>query len=127
MQMGVPPRDLFLDYTRELDTDKPTIAAVNGHAFAGGLRIARMVDVVVSTDHATHAISEPKVGRAAPVSRHRGESAIARRRSGAWQRRAMRGPRATLDESRDNGTPRENLALDAVLGGRAGDGRRPWA
>src|SRR5690348_13104328 len=65
-QMGVPPRDLFLDYTRDLETDKPTIAAVNGHAFAGGFRIAQMVDLVVSADHATYAISEPKVGRGAP-------------------------------------------------------------
>ena len=65
-QMGVPPRNLFLDFTRDLDTDKPTIAAVNGHAFAGGFRIAQMVDLVVSADHATYAISEPKVGRGAP-------------------------------------------------------------
>ena len=65
-QMGVPPLDLFLDYTRDLETDKPTIAAVNGHAFAGGFRIAQMVDLVVSADHATYAISEPKVGRGAP-------------------------------------------------------------
>src|SRR5919107_2315532 len=65
-QMGVPPRDLFIDFTRDLSTDKPIIAAVNGHAFAGGFRIAQMVDLVVSADHATFAISEPKVGRGAP-------------------------------------------------------------
>lgn len=65
-QMKIPPRNLFLDYMRDLETDKPTIAAVNGHAFAGGFRIAQMVDLVVSADHATYAISEPKVGRGAP-------------------------------------------------------------
>lgn len=65
-QMKIPPRDLFLDFVRDLETDKPTIAAVNGHAFAGGFRIAQMVDLVVSSDHATFAISEPKVGRGAP-------------------------------------------------------------
>ena len=64
--MRVPPRDLFVDFTRDLETDKPTIAAVNGHAFAGGFRIAQMVDLVVSVDDATYAISEPKVGRGAP-------------------------------------------------------------
>ena len=65
-QMGVPPRNLFIDFNRDLSTDKPIIAAVNGHAFAGGFRIAQMVDLVVSADHATYAISEPKVGRGAP-------------------------------------------------------------
>jgi enoyl-CoA hydratase/carnithine racemase len=65
-QMRIPPRDLFLDFTRDVETDKPIIAAVNGHAFAGGFRIAQMVDLVISADHATYAISEPKVGRGAP-------------------------------------------------------------
>lgn len=65
-QMGVPPRNLFVDFNRDISTDKPIIAAVNGHAFAGGFRIAQMVDLVVSADHATYAISEPKVGRGAP-------------------------------------------------------------
>jgi enoyl-CoA hydratase/carnithine racemase len=65
-KMETPPRSLFLDFIRDLDTDKPTIAAVNGPAFAGGFRIAQMVDLVISSDHATYAISEPKVGRGAP-------------------------------------------------------------
>ena len=65
-QMRVPPKDLFIEFNRTLKTDKPTIAAVNGHAFAGGFRIAQMVDLVISSDHATYAISEPKVGRGAP-------------------------------------------------------------
>jgi enoyl-CoA hydratase/carnithine racemase len=65
-QMRVPPRDLFIEFHRDFQTDKPIIAAVNGHAFAGGFRIAQMVDLVVSSDHATYAISEPKVGRGAP-------------------------------------------------------------
>ncbi|WP_249011423.1 enoyl-CoA hydratase/isomerase family protein [Conexibacter sp. DBS9H8] len=64
--MRVPPKDLFIEFNRTLMTDKPIIAAVNGHAFAGGFRIAQMVDLVVSADHATYAISEPKVGRGAP-------------------------------------------------------------
>ncbi|MGO9957228.1 MAG: enoyl-CoA hydratase/isomerase family protein [Solirubrobacteraceae bacterium] len=65
-QMRVPPRDLFIEFNRTLQTDKPIIAAVNGHAFAGGFRIAQMVDLVISADHATYAISEPRVGRGAP-------------------------------------------------------------
>jgi enoyl-CoA hydratase/carnithine racemase len=65
-QMRVPPTDLFVEFNRTLKTDKPIIAAVNGHAFAGGFRIAQMADLVVSAAHATYAISEPKVGRGAP-------------------------------------------------------------
>jgi enoyl-CoA hydratase/carnithine racemase len=64
--MKVPPKNLFIEFNRTLKTDKPIIAAVNGHAFAGGFRIAQMVDLVISSDHATYAISEPKVGRGAP-------------------------------------------------------------
>ncbi len=64
--MRVPPKNLFIEFNRTLKTDKPIIAAVNGHAFAGGFRIAQMVDLVISADHATYAISEPKVGRGAP-------------------------------------------------------------
>jgi enoyl-CoA hydratase/carnithine racemase len=65
-KMAVPPKNLFVDFTRDLRTDKPIIAAVNGHAFAGGFRIAQMADLVISSDHATYAITEPKVGRGAP-------------------------------------------------------------
>lgn len=65
-QMRIPPKDLFVEFNRTLRTDKPIIAAVNGHAFAGGFRIAQMADLVVSAEHATYAISEPKVGRGAP-------------------------------------------------------------
>lgn len=65
-KMGVPPKDLMVYFNRSLKTDKPIIAAVNGHAFAGGFLLSQMVDMVVSSDHATYAISEPKVGRGAP-------------------------------------------------------------
>jgi enoyl-CoA hydratase/carnithine racemase len=64
--MRVPPKNLFVEFNRTLKTDKPIIAAVNGHAYAGGFRIAQMADLVISADHATFAISEPKVGRGAP-------------------------------------------------------------
>ena len=46
-QMRVPPKNLFVEFNRTLKTDKPIIAAVNGHAFAGGFRIAQMADLVV--------------------------------------------------------------------------------
>jgi enoyl-CoA hydratase/carnithine racemase len=65
-QMKVPPKDILVYFNRSLKTDKPIIAAVNGPAFAGGFQLSQMVDLVVAADHATFAISEPKVGRGAP-------------------------------------------------------------
>ena len=64
--MRVPPKNILVYFNRTLRTDKPIIAAVNGPAFAGGFQLAQMVDLVVAADHATFAISEPKVGRGAP-------------------------------------------------------------
>ncbi|HEX4110848.1 MAG TPA: enoyl-CoA hydratase-related protein, partial [Solirubrobacteraceae bacterium] len=65
-QMRIPPKDLLPYFNRTLKTDKPIIAAVNGHAFAGGFLLAQMVDLVVAAEHATFAITEPKVGRGSP-------------------------------------------------------------
>ena len=45
---------------------KPTIAAVNGVAFAGGFLLAQMCDLVVAADTARFAITEAKVGRGTP-------------------------------------------------------------
>lgn len=65
-QMRIPPRDLMVYFNRDLVTDKPIIAAVNGLAFAGGFLLAQMVDLVVAADHAEFAITEARVGRGAP-------------------------------------------------------------
>lgn len=46
-----------------LKVSKPTIAAVNGLAMAGGWLMAQMCDLCVSADHAVFAITEAKVGR----------------------------------------------------------------
>jgi enoyl-CoA hydratase len=45
---------------------KPTIAAVNGLAVAGGWLFAQMCDLCVAAEHATFAITEAKVGRGTP-------------------------------------------------------------
>lgn len=45
---------------------KPTIAAVNGPAFAGGWLFAQMCDLCIAAEHATFAVSEAKVGRGTP-------------------------------------------------------------
>jgi enoyl-CoA hydratase/carnithine racemase len=44
---------------------KPIIAAVNGHAFGGGLEIALAADIVIVDEKAKLALSEPRVGAVA--------------------------------------------------------------
>ena len=65
-QMAVPPRDLFPVPGDNLELSKPTIAAVNGVAFAGGFMIAQACDLCVASTTAKFAITEVKVGRSSP-------------------------------------------------------------
>jgi enoyl-CoA hydratase/carnithine racemase len=64
--MQVPPTDFLPHFGRNVEVDKPTIAAVNGLAYAGGFLLAQMCDLCVAADHARFAVSEVKVGRGAP-------------------------------------------------------------
>jgi len=64
--MAVPPRDLYALPYDTIELTKPTIAAVNGHAFAGGWMIAQACDLCVASTHAKFAITEVKVGRGSP-------------------------------------------------------------
>jgi enoyl-CoA hydratase/carnithine racemase len=66
LSLEVPPPDFLPIFGRNVIVDKPTIAAVNGVAFAGGFLLAQMCDLCVAADHARFAISEAKVGRGAP-------------------------------------------------------------
>ena len=50
----------------DLKVSKPTIAAVNGVAMAGGWLMAQMCDLCVAADHARFAVTEAKVGRGTP-------------------------------------------------------------
>ncbi len=65
-RLEVPPPDYVPVFGRTLTVDKPTIAAVNGAALAGGFLLAQMCDLCVAADHARFAISEVRVGRGAP-------------------------------------------------------------
>jgi enoyl-CoA hydratase/carnithine racemase len=64
--LEVPPPDFLPIFGRNVDVAKPTIAAVNGVAFAGGFLLAQMCDLCVAAEHARFAITEVKVGRGAP-------------------------------------------------------------
>jgi len=64
--MAVPPRDFIPVPYDTIEITKPTIAAVNGFAFAGGWLIAQACDLCVASTNAKFAITEVKVGRGSP-------------------------------------------------------------
>ena len=66
MQLQVPPRDMFPVLQDVVQVSKPTIAAVNGVALAGGWLFAQMCDLCIAAEHATFGITEAKVGRGMP-------------------------------------------------------------
>ncbi|MDH3539716.1 MAG: enoyl-CoA hydratase-related protein [Acidimicrobiia bacterium] len=64
--LKVPPADWLPYLGRNLHTDKPIIAAVNGVAYAGGFFLAQMCDLVVAVESAQFAITEARWSRGAP-------------------------------------------------------------
>ncbi|WP_328453919.1 enoyl-CoA hydratase/isomerase family protein [Amycolatopsis sp. NBC_00438] len=64
--LEVPPPDFLPQFGRNIDVPKPTIAAVNGVAYAGGFLLAQQCDLVVAASHARFAVTEVKVGRGSP-------------------------------------------------------------
>lgn len=64
--LGLPPRDWLPVLGDSVHVSKPTIAAVNGVAYAGGWLLAQMCDLCIAADHARFAITEAKVGRGMP-------------------------------------------------------------
>jgi enoyl-CoA hydratase len=66
LSLAVPPRDMFPVPGDNIKLSKPTIAAVNGVAFAGGWMIAQACDLCVASTSARFAITEVRVGRSSP-------------------------------------------------------------
>lgn len=66
LRLQVPPRDMFPVPGDTIELTKPTIAAVNGVALAGGWMIAQACDLCVASTRAQFAITEVKVGRSSP-------------------------------------------------------------
>jgi enoyl-CoA hydratase/carnithine racemase len=57
------PSDFVPQFGRNLKVLKPTIAAVNGVAYAGGFMLAQNCDLCVASTSAKFAVTEVKVGR----------------------------------------------------------------
>jgi enoyl-CoA hydratase/carnithine racemase len=64
--MKVPPPGMYPLPYDTIELTKPTIAAVNGVAFAGGWMIAQTCDLCVASTNAKFAVTEVKVGRSSP-------------------------------------------------------------
>ena len=64
--LEIPPADFLPFFGRNIAVEKPTIAAVNGIAYAGGFLLAQMCDITIAADHAKFAVTEAKVGRGSP-------------------------------------------------------------
>lgn len=65
-QLTIPPVDFVPQFGRNITVDKPTIAAVNGVAFAGGFLLAQTCDLCIASTTAQFGITEVKVGRGSP-------------------------------------------------------------
>ena len=66
MGLTIPPVDFIPQFNRNITVSKPTIAAVNGVALAGGFLLAQTCDLCVATTTAQFGITEIKVGRGSP-------------------------------------------------------------
>lgn len=64
--LQVPPRDYMPIVGDAIHLTKPTIAAVNGVAYAGGWMLVQMCDLCIASENASFAITEAKVGRGMP-------------------------------------------------------------
>jgi enoyl-CoA hydratase/carnithine racemase len=64
--LEIPPPDFLPQFGRNIEVDKPTIAAVNGVAYAGGFLLAQNCDLCVAATSAKFAVTEVKVGRGSP-------------------------------------------------------------
>ena len=66
LKLQVPPRDFYPLPGDTIELTKPTIAAVNGVAYAGGFMIAQACDLCVASTRAQFAVTEVKVARSSP-------------------------------------------------------------
>jgi enoyl-CoA hydratase/carnithine racemase len=66
--IAVPPSDFVPLVGRNIELDKPVIAAVTGPAIGGGLMMTLTCDIVLAAAHAVFGMPEARWGRGAPWS-----------------------------------------------------------
>lgn len=66
--MAIPSRLYMPQLGRNIRSDKPVVAAVNGYALGGGLLLAQQCDIVVAAENAEFGMPEARWGRGAPWS-----------------------------------------------------------
>ena len=64
--LGTPPPQSIPHLGRTFNVSKPTIAQVNGIAFAGGFLLAQMCDLCTASTNAEFGLTEVRWGRGAP-------------------------------------------------------------
>jgi enoyl-CoA hydratase/carnithine racemase len=64
--LAIPPPDWIPHLQRNMNVEKPVIAAVHGSALAGGFLLAQMADLCVAAEDAQFGITEARWGRGAP-------------------------------------------------------------
>ena len=66
MGITTPPKDYLPIIRKNVEMNKPVIAAVNGLALAGGFLLAQTCDLIVASRTAQFAITEARRGRGSP-------------------------------------------------------------
>lgn len=67
--MAIPDvREYVPQLGRNINSTKPTVAAVNGYALGGGLLLCQMCDILIASENAEFGMPEARWGRGAPWS-----------------------------------------------------------